>query len=116
MTFQLSRAQRDRLADHLTWFANRHLIEMPEERRHERITPRTTRAVLRLPDGNDHIVRIIDLSRSGVRIATNVYPAVGTPIVIGKTPAVVVRHFDGGIAGQFVRCFGCGEVDESTRL
>jgi hypothetical protein len=116
MTLQLSRAQRDKLADQLTWFANRHLIDLPEERRHERIAPATTRAVLRLPDGNDHIVKILDLSRSGVRIETNVLPAVGTPVVVGKTPAVVVRHFDGGIAGQFVRCFAIGEIDESIRL
>lgn len=116
MTLHLSRPQRYKLADHLTWFANRHLIDLPEDRRHERITPRTTRAVLRLPDGHDHIVKIIDLSRSGVRIETNVQPAVGTPIMIGKTPAVVVRHFEGGIAGQFVRCFAVKAIDENTRL
>jgi hypothetical protein len=116
MSLRLSNRKRNKLADQLTWFANRHLIGLPDRRQHERIVPLTRRALLRLPEGRDHIVKLIDLSRSGVSIETNVCPAIGTPIVIGKTPAVVVRHFNGGIACQFIRTLSAGELDESTRL
>ena len=112
MAMQLSPAKRDKLADQLTWFANRHLIGLPADRQHERIVPLARRALLRLPEGGDHIVKILDISLSGVRIETNVCPALGTPIVVGRTPAVVVRHFDGGIACQFIKTFAVGEVDE----
>ena len=116
VTMQLSPTKRDKLADQLTWFANRHLIGLTDRRQHERIVPVTRQALLRLPEGRDHIVKILDISLSGVSIETNICPAVGTPIVIGRTPAVVVRHFDGGIAGEFIKTFAVGEVDESTRL
>jgi hypothetical protein len=116
MTMQLSPPKRDRLADQLTWFANRHLFNLPEDRRHERIVPLARRALLRLPDGRDHIVKILDISLSGVGVETNVRPPVGTSIMIGETSAVVMRHFKGGFAGQFVNAFPVGHLDESTRL
>ena len=112
MAMQLSPAKRDKLADQLTWFANRHLIGLTDRRQHERIVPLTRQALFRLPEGRDHIVKILDISLSGVSIETNICPAVGTPIVIGRTPAVVVRHFDGGIACQFIKTFAVGEIDE----
>ena len=40
---KLSPAKRNKLADQLTWLANRALVGMPEDRRHERIEPRNTR-------------------------------------------------------------------------
>src|SRR5204862_1021011 len=34
--------KREKLAEQLTWLANRHSLGMPEDRRHERIAPRNT--------------------------------------------------------------------------
>ena len=112
VTMQLSSTKRDKLADQLTWFANRHLIGLTDRRQHERIVPLTRQALLRLPEGRDHILKILDISLSGVSIETNICPAVGTPIVVGRTPAVVVRHFGEGIACQFIKTLAVGEVDE----
>src|SRR5579863_6676407 len=38
--------KRERLADQLTWLANRQELGMPEDRRHERIRPRSPRTTL----------------------------------------------------------------------
>lgn len=108
--------KRDKLADQLTWFANRHEFGSLEDRRHERVAPLMQRAVMRLPDGKEHIVKIRDISLSGVGIETDVRPALGTRILVGATAATVVRHFEHGIAGEFARPFAAGEIDESTRL
>lgn len=116
ITMNLPALKRDRLADQLTWFANRNTLGLPEDRRHERIVPLLQRAVLRLPDGREHIVKISDVSHSGVGIQTEIRPALGTEIVVGRTPAVVVRHFQGGIAGEFRRPLAADQLDETIRL
>ncbi len=109
-------AKRDKLADQLTWFANRHSCSLPEDRRHERIVPLMQRTLLRLPDGQEIIAKIRDISLSGVGIETDARPEAGEHVVIGSTPAIVVRHFEGGIGAEFNTPFAPGELDESTRL
>jgi hypothetical protein len=116
ITMNLPALKRDKLADQLTWFANRHDIGLPEDRRHERVVPLMRRANLRLPDGRELIVKITDISISGVGVETDTLPPVGTQLLIGSTPAVVVRHFPGGFAGEFPKPFAPGQIDEATRL
>lgn len=116
MMFNLSPKKRDRLADQLTWFANRFALELADQRRHERFTPLMELAVLRLSAYEEHIVRIQSLSLSGAAILTDERPDVGVRVLIGRTPATVVRHFGDGIACEFVRHFRPGEIDETTRL
>ena len=116
MLLQLSTRKRDRLADQLTWFANRFALELDDQRRHERVAPLMELAVLRLNGYQEHIVRIQSLSLSGASILTDERPPVGVRIIIGSTPATVVRHFGDGIACEFVKHFRPGEIDETTRL
>ena len=116
ITMNLPPLKRDKLADQLTWFANRNIVGLPEDRRHERITPLMTRAILRLDDKRELIVRILDVSISGVAVATDTIPPLGAQIVLGSTPAVVVRHFSGGFAGEFKIPFAPGSIDELTKL
>src|ERR1700687_5664125 len=40
MTIGATARKRDKLAAQLTWLANRHILGLPEDRRHRRITPR----------------------------------------------------------------------------
>jgi len=116
ITMNLPPLKRDKLADQLTWFATRDVVGLPEDRRHERITPLMTRAILRLDDKRELIVRILDVSISGVAVATDTIPPLGAQIVLGSTPATVVRHFSGGFAGEFKIPFAPGSIDELTRL
>ncbi len=116
MSINLPPEKRKKLADQLTWLANRDSVGLPEARRHERFVPLMQRSMLRLPNGAEHIVKIKDISIAGVGIETAVRPALKSPIVIGKTPAEVVCHFDGGFAAEFTQPFAVGMIDESTRL
>jgi hypothetical protein len=95
--------KRERLADQLTWIANRHELGMPEDRRHERIAPRIPGSTLTLPDGRQSLCKIIDISRSGVAVAVTFAPPVGALVTVGQTRGQVVREFNGGVAIEFMR-------------
>jgi hypothetical protein len=105
MTIAASVRKRDKLAAQLTWLANRHILNLPEDRRHGRFTPRNPLARLILPNGNNVACRVIDLSQSGaaIAIAPELRPAVGGVVTIGKTQGRVVRHIDDGFAVEFTR-------------
>jgi hypothetical protein len=101
MTVIASDRKREKLAAQLTWLANRHELDLPEDRRHERLQPRDPISVLQLDDGRQYQCRIIDLSLSGAAVEVGVRPAIGTQIVLGTMRGQVVRHFEEGIAIEF---------------
>ncbi|HZT28061.1 MAG TPA: PilZ domain-containing protein [Pseudolabrys sp.] len=105
MTIAASSRKRDKLAAQLIWLANRHILNLPEDRRHGRFTPRNALARLILPNGNNVACRVIDLSQSGaaIAIAPELRPAVGVMVTLGKTQGRVVRHIDDGFALEFTR-------------
>ena len=103
ITMQLTPAKRDKLADQLTWLANRNSLGMPEDRRHERIPPRDRYTTLRLSNGREFAARLIDISMSGVAIIVDYQPPIGSAVVVGSTASQVVRLFDNGIAVEFLR-------------
>jgi hypothetical protein len=105
MTIAATTRKRDKLAAQLTWLANRHILNLPEDRRHGRFAPRKSLARLILPNGNNVACRIIDLSQSGcaISIAPDLRPAVGAMVTIGKTSGRVVRHIEDGFAVEFTR-------------
>jgi hypothetical protein len=103
MTVGATARKRDKLAAQLTWLANRDILNLPEDRRHDRIVPRNPRSTMVLPDGTAVICRIVDMSLSGAAIACEQVPEAGTLITLGKTPSRVVRHIDGGFAVEFTR-------------
>ena len=93
--------KREKLAAQLTWIANKHELGLPEDRRHDRLTPRNTRTDLMLDDGRRYPCRIIDLSLSGAAVDIDVRPALGTPVQLGSMKGKVVRHFQEGVAIEF---------------
>jgi len=94
--------KRDKLASKITWLANRHELNLPEDRRHERIIPNNHLTDIKLEDGRVYKARILDLSFSGAAFEIEVRPAIGTLVWLGSTRGRVVRHFDDGIAIEFV--------------
>ncbi len=108
--------KREKLADQLTWLANRQVLGMPEDRRHERIAPRNRNTSLTLPGGRELTARIIDVSRSGAALTVDANPPIGTPVTAGSRPAQVVRQFNGGGAGAFNRLIPAEMFDEEIRL
>ncbi len=101
MTIAASERKRDKLAAQLTWLANKHELDLPEDRRHERVSPRKPMSTLRLADGRQYDCRIIDLSLSGAAIELDVKPALGVQVMLGTMRGQVVRHFEEGIAIEF---------------
>lgn len=101
MTVIASERKKDKLAAQLTWLANKHELDLPEDRRHERAAPRNPMSVLQLMDGRQYQCRIIDLSLSGAAVEIDVKPALGVQVVLGTMRGQVVRHFDEGVAIEF---------------
>lgn len=93
--------KREKFAAQLTWFANKDILNLPEDRRHERQVPDIRHSRIILEDGRAYRCKIIDISLSGAAIEIDVKPAMGTPITLGRMRARVVRHFDDGIAVEF---------------
>ncbi len=93
--------KREKLAAQLTWIANKHELGLPEDRRHNRLTPRNTNTEIMLDDGRRYPCRIIDLSLSGAAVDIDVRPALGTPVQLGNMKGRVVRHFQEGVAIEF---------------
>lgn len=93
--------KKDKLAAKLTWLANRHELNLPEDRRHDRITSPIQTVTVGLPDGREYKARILDLSASGAAVSLEVRPPVGTPVMIGRIRAQVVRHSEDGVAVEF---------------
>ncbi len=96
-----TQAKRDRLAERLTWHANRNYAHLEDLRRHDRSdTEHRTR--LFMADGRELDCRVLDLSLGGVSIAATVPPPLGSLIVIGRMQGRVVRHHEKGAAIEFI--------------
>jgi hypothetical protein len=93
--------KRDKLAAQLTWLANKDILNLPEDRRHERVVPDNRHSTVVLDDGRRYNCKIIDISLSGAAIELAVRPAMGTPVTLGRMRARVVRHFQNGVAVEF---------------
>jgi hypothetical protein len=103
MTIGATSRKRDKLAAQLTWLANRHILSLPEDRRHGRFVPRNPISRLIMPNGVNLSCRIIDVSQSGAGVATDERPPLGAMVTLGKVQGRVVRHLEDGFAIEFVR-------------
>src|ERR1700744_2293522 len=101
MTVGATARKRDKLAAQLTWLANRDILTLPEDRRHDRIIPRNPIALLTLEDGTKMTCRIIDMSLSGAAIAAEKRPPMKSRVLLGQVQSIVVRHLDEGFALEF---------------
>jgi hypothetical protein len=103
MTIAATARKRDKLAAQLTWLANRHILDSPEDRRHGRRAPRNPMGRLIMPSGVNLTCRIIDVSESGAGIATDQRPPIGALVPLVKVQGRVVRHLEDGFAIEFTR-------------
>jgi hypothetical protein len=101
MAINATTRKKDKLAAKLTWLANRHELNLPEDRRHDRAAPKVSSTMVTLPDGREYQARIIDLSLSGAALSMEVEPPIGSPVMVGKLRAQVVRLFEEGVAVEF---------------
>jgi len=116
LALTVTAAKREKLADQLTWLANRHALGMPEDRRHQRLVPSRQRSTLRLIDGREWRALIIDVSRSGVAVRCDDQPPIGSLACVGAAEGRIVRHFAGGVALEFLRLLPEEGFDETVEL
>jgi c-di-GMP-binding flagellar brake protein YcgR len=116
IAFSATVRKRDKLASQLTWLANRQILGLPEDRRHDRIQPRNARTVVTLDTGQQFVARLIDVSTSGASISGDFKIAMGQRIVVGKMPTKVVRVFEGGVAVEFGRVLTALEIDTEVSV
>jgi len=103
MTIAATPRKRDKLAAQLTWLANRHILGMPEDRRHGRLVPRTSNTIVTMPNGDLVTCRILDISLSGAAVESDTKPPVGSLVMLGRTQARVIRHREDGYGVEFTR-------------
>lgn len=101
MEVTASPRKRDKMAAQLTWLANKDILNLPEDRRHERVVPDSRHSTVVLDDGRRYNCKIIDISLSGAAIELAVRPAMGTPVTLGRMRARVIRHLEDGIGVEF---------------
>src|SRR6516162_2218937 len=67
MTIAASQRKRDKLAAQLTWLANRHVLDLPEDRRHQRVAAGDQTTTLMLENGAEERCRSrpVDVGRRG---------------------------------------------------
>lgn len=114
MTVGATPRKRDKLAAQLTWLANRDILNLPEDRRHDRIVPRNPIAVLTLEDGTKMTCRIIDLSLSGAAIAAENRPPLKSTVFLGRVQGRVVRNLEDGFALEFTHSQPIETLEESV--
>jgi hypothetical protein len=111
MSVAASARKRDKLAAQLTWLATRHVLGMPEDRRHDRLEPRNATTVLVIED-QEVMCRVLDVSLSGAAVAVEARPPIGSMVTVGRTAARVVRHIENGLAVEFTRQQNREELEE----
>lgn len=112
----MSAARREKLVNQLTWLANRQYLDLPHDRRHERITPNDPRTIIRLADGDEFPAKIVDISISGAAVTCSKQAPMGAMLQIGHTSARVVRADDKGMGLEFARLLSFDIFDENIRL
>lgn len=113
---RLSPMKRDKIADTLTWLANRSELGLREDRRHERIEPLHKRVQVTLPDGSLHPGMLVDVSLSGAYVKCAIQPQFGETVTVGATQGRVVRRTPEGFAIEFLRLLPLETFDNRVKL
>ncbi|GJD49958.1 hypothetical protein OPKNFCMD_2694 [Methylobacterium crusticola] len=108
--------KRDKIASQLTWLANRAVLGLPEDRRHERVVPRQALTTIRLDSGREVPARVVDISLSGAALACESELPLDVGALVGRTPCKIVRHFKGGLAVEFRLPLSPDRFDENLVL
>lgn len=103
LELMLTRPQRQRMSDQLTWLEKRQKDPtIRDGRKQARIVPASPHSMLTFADGAMKSCFVIDMSPSGAAVSADVQPEIGTPLAVGACVGRVVRHLDGGFAVKFV--------------
>ncbi len=93
-------ARLERLQQRITYLMER-ADGAPDQRRHPRFEPKDKHSSITLPDGRSYNCEVLDISVSGAGVKTDVMPALGTYLMVGKMKGRVVRFLENGFAIEF---------------
>jgi PilZ domain len=98
--FTATGARLDRLKARID-FLNKRQSGGADDRRHTRYEPIEKTSQITLPDGRVYQCEVLDISLSGAAIKTDVLPAMGTYLMLGRMKGRVVRYIEQGVGIQF---------------
>jgi hypothetical protein len=101
VSFNCTPLKRERVAEQLTLYMNRGMVDESLLRRHDRVA---TNGLGRFTRANGDMVacEVLDLSLGGLSLKTDSRPPLGELVLIGQMAGRVVRHHENGIAIEFV--------------
>jgi len=113
--FLCSAMKRERVAEQLTLYMNKGVLDESVLRRHER---EPTKGLARFTRANGDIVgcEVLDLSLSGVSLKSDMKPPLGEVVLIGQMAGRVVRHHENGVAIEFVGASAERDGQAQTKL
>ncbi|HEX4534843.1 MAG TPA: PilZ domain-containing protein [Rhizomicrobium sp.] len=99
--FGATAMKRERIAEQLTVFINRGLVDESSLRRHDRNAAQGMMHFTRA-DGSVVPCEVLDLSLSGVSVKTDVKPPIGEFVLIGQMAGRIARLHENGVGIEFV--------------
>jgi hypothetical protein len=102
VTYAATGMRLERLQQRITYIMER-ASGAPDQRRHPRFEPKDKHSSIVMPDGRSYNCEVLDISVSGAGIKTDVMPALGTYLMVGKMKGRVVRYLENGFAIEFVK-------------
>jgi hypothetical protein len=103
----------ERLQQRITYLMER-ADGAPDQRRHPRFEPKDKHSSITMPDGRSYNCEVLDISVSGAGIKTDVMPALGTYLMIGKMKGRVVRYLENGFAIEFIKQVATPQTASNT--
>ena len=103
IAMQLPAPRREKLSNAIAWLDRCQTRGVRDNRVHERIRPYRQRTTLATMDGREYEARLLDVSLFGAALDVDAAPPIGSPVIVGRTSARIVRHFATGIAVKFDR-------------
>jgi PilZ domain len=102
VTYSATGTRLERLQQRITYLMER-ADGAPDQRRHPRFEPKDKHSAITLPDGRSYNCEVMDISVSGAAVKTDVMPALGTYLMVGKMKGRVVRYIENGFAIEFIK-------------
>ena len=108
--FQMTEARQAKFAERLGWLKDHNEEGSIEQRSHQRFEPTDAASHITLPDGRIYPCEVVDISLTGAAVSTQVMPALGTYIMLGKMRGRVVRYLENGVAIEFAKQLEPGQL------
>lgn len=97
-----STRKSEKLAARIGWLAEHRIFGAPDNRRRGRLDLADAHTTLETAEGALYPAKLVDISYEGASIEVEAAPPVGATVSVGRTMALVVRHFPGGVAVTFL--------------